>query len=187
VLVVLVFVGLIVLFFGLTRDRNPLVVQDEESRMAAALTPTDLRITLKLVPCPGDQVTRVSLRDTQAGVTLWEATTAFPQERFVFVVGQAPEPFVELVELPETLPRGALLEATIRTNQNHTTTFRAADLLPDLWWYQGDYATTEGFEDAVAAAGLCGTVSGDGLNLIALFGFLLAAGAGAWLVARRVV
>ncbi|MDF1594747.1 MAG: hypothetical protein P1T08_01435 [Acidimicrobiia bacterium] len=159
-------------------------------RVAVGMTPTDGAISLRIRPCGAEKVETVSLKTVEPELTLWEAIAINPQERYVFVVGQAPTTFVETVTMLEELPRGALLEATIVTDEPHNVQFLFGDLLPGLWDYGGTYYPDDTIDDVIAAGSVCNrgpTPATSGRRTLMVVGFLIAAAAGAGLLARRLV
>jgi len=159
-------------------------------RMAVGMTPTDGAITMRLATCGSESISLVALQAVEQDLTLWEAVAVDPDSRTVFVVGQAPTTFIETVPLIEELPRGALLEARIETEEMHSVQFLFADLLPDLWSYEGNYYPEAVIGTAIEDGSGCGAVIDEttsGRRVLMLIGFLTAAAAGAGLVARRMV
>jgi hypothetical protein len=160
------------------------------SRMAVGMTPTDAAISLRISPCGTEMVETVSLKTVEPELTLWEAIAIEPQERYVFVVGQAPTTFVETVTMIDDLPRGALLEATIVTTDPHSVQFFFGDLLPGMWDYGGTYYPDDAIDEIIAAASVCNrglTPATAGRRTLMVVGFLIAAAAGAGLLSRRLV
>jgi len=161
------------------------------SRAAVGMTPTDRGIMFRFDPCSPEKVAGLSLRTVEPENLLWEATADEPQERYVFVIGQAPTTFVETVALPDQLPRGALLEAAVETEEAiHSVQFFFADLLPDLWHYAGIDYPNDGIGEVIDEASSCqGAVatSTSGRRVLMIVGFFIAAAAGAGLLSRRLV
>jgi hypothetical protein len=159
-------------------------------RVAVGMTPTERAIMLRIRLCGSERVEAVSLRAVEPDLTLWEATAIEPQERFVYVVGQAPTTFVETVTMIDELPRGALLDAVIVTDEPHTVQFLFADLLPDLWSYGGTYYPDDVIGQAIEAESVCpggATPVTSGRRTVMIVGFFIASAAGAGLLARRLV
>jgi hypothetical protein len=160
------------------------------SRLAVGMTPNNRAVMLRLNPCGVEKVERVSLEAVELGLTLWEATALEPQSRFVYVVGQGPTTFLETVPMIAELPRGVLLEGVITTSRVQTVQFLFADLLPDLWSYDGSYYPDDVIDQAIHDSSSCpGRASSrtTGRRVTMVIGFLVAAGAGAGLLARRLV
>ena len=160
-------------------------------RATVGMTPTDRGIMFRFDPCSPQKVEVLSLRTVEPENLLWEAIADEPQERYVFVIGQAPTTFVETVTLPDQLPRGALLEAAVETDEGiHSVQFFFADLLPDLLHYAGTDYPDEAIGRVIDEASSCqggATTSTSGRRILMSVGFFIAAAAGAGLLSRRLV
>lgn len=182
-------VGLVTMLFAIgtgSSGGNP----ESGPRMAVGMTPTDAAITMRLRQCGSEAVSSVSLRTVEPALTIWEAIAVETDDRYVFVAGQAPTTFTETVPMLEELPRGVLLEAQIEADEVHSVQFLYADLLPELWSYNGTYYPEGVIGAAIEAATTCrGAVdqTTSGRRVIMLIGFVVAAAAGAGLIARRMV
>lgn len=159
-------------------------------RIAVGMTPTDRTITVRVEPCGSEEVEAVSLAAVDPPLILWEAIAVGPHARYVFIVGQAPTSFAETVPMIAELPRGAQLEASIAAGEVRSVQFYFADLLPDLWSYDGTFYTDDDISRAMTSNSVCpGAVAGtsSGRRTLMIVGFLIAAAAGAGLLSRRIV
>ncbi len=162
--------------------------KSDGAHLAVGRTATDAAIMIRLSPCGSETVRSISLEAVEAGLILWQASAVEPESQYVFVVGQPPTTFVETVPMLEQLPRGALLEASVEAGATYTAQFYFADLLPDLWSYEGTYYPTGDIEQIMEESIACSRASGSSsTRTLVVLGFLAAAAAGAGLVSRRIV
>lgn len=160
------------------------------SRLAVGMTPTDQAITVMADLCDGERVAAISLVSAEEDLLLWEAIATQADDRDVFVIGQAPTTFTETVPLLTERPRAILLRADVTTTDVRSVEFYFADLLPGLWLVEGSYYPDENITEVVRQPLSCpgsAVPASAGRRMVMILGFIAAAGAGAVIVARRMV